>query len=292
MVAGLLLLVSASCGGGGGGVVVNPGVLLSKTANPTSVPETGGNVTYTISITNTGDENVTIDTLTDDKFADIAAVCLPSVIAQVLTPAQAINCSFVKNVAGASGTSHVNVATVNGTAASGGPVSDTDDATVTFTNVLLAVFTPDNPAPAANTLSMQAGASSGTNFDVQIRATSIDDLFGVAFHVTFNPAVVSFLGSTTAGGILGNPPPQFDVATVAAGEIAVAASLQGAVAGVNNATGVILTLQFQGTGATTNSPITFTPVGSRFIEVCPTAGGACNQVQGSVTWSAGTLTVN
>jgi hypothetical protein len=290
MVAGLLLLVSASCGGGGGGIVVVPGVLIAKTANPTSVPETGGNVNYTISITNTGDENITIDSLSDDKFADIAAVCLPAVIAQVLAPAQTANCQFVKNVSGVFGVPHVNVATVNATAASGAPLSDTDDATVAFTNVLQAAFAPDDPLPGGNTLSMQPGASAGASFDVQVRATGVDDLFGVAFHVTFDPAVVSFLGATTTGGILGDPPPQYDVATIAAGEIAVAASLQGGVAGVNNATGLILTLQFQGLAATANSPITFTPVGARFVEICPTAGGACNA--GNPTWSAGTVTVN
>jgi hypothetical protein len=152
-------------------------------------------------------------------------------------------------------------------------------------------FVPDNATPAANTVSMQAGASTLTDFNVEIRVTNIDDFFGAAFHVKFNPAVATFDTASTTGSVLGNPPPQFDVADLGGGELAVVASLQGAVAGIPNATGLLVTLHFASIAETTNSAFTFTPTASRSVQVCPTAGGACSEVQGSLSWSGGKLTV-
>ena len=43
-----------------------PDISLSKTPNPTSVPETGGEVTYTFVVTNNGAGSVDFDSLVDD----------------------------------------------------------------------------------------------------------------------------------------------------------------------------------------------------------------------------------
>ena len=47
-------LLATACGGGGGGgssVIPEPTAAVTKTADPTSVPETGGDVTFTVRVT-------------------------------------------------------------------------------------------------------------------------------------------------------------------------------------------------------------------------------------------------
>ena len=48
-----------------------PVIDVTKTADPTSVPETGGPVTFTFRVTNTGVEDVTVTSLTDTVFGDL-----------------------------------------------------------------------------------------------------------------------------------------------------------------------------------------------------------------------------
>ena len=57
---------------------VLPDVSIVKTANPTSVPETGGDVEFTIVVTNNSSEDATIDSLVDSDF-DLAAHCADAV---------------------------------------------------------------------------------------------------------------------------------------------------------------------------------------------------------------------
>ncbi len=120
-----------------------PGVInVIKTANPTSVKEPGGPVNFTVTVENTGPVNVTINSVVDDKFGNLANVAggSPSgcfAVPFVLTPGQSSTCTFPKTVSGAAGTSHVNVVTASGVDTSQNPVSDSDDATVTFTERLI-----------------------------------------------------------------------------------------------------------------------------------------------------------
>ena len=51
---------------------VPPTVLVVKTASPESRPAPGGAFTFTVVVTNTSAENVTITTLTDDVYGNIA----------------------------------------------------------------------------------------------------------------------------------------------------------------------------------------------------------------------------
>jgi uncharacterized repeat protein (TIGR01451 family) len=113
-----------------------------KTADPTSIKEPGGLVNFTVTVENTGPVNVTINSVVDDKFGDLANVAggSPSgcfAVPFVLTPGQSSTCTFPKNVTGTAGTSHVNVVTASGFDTSQNPVSDSDDATVVFTERLI-----------------------------------------------------------------------------------------------------------------------------------------------------------
>ena len=113
-----------------------------KTASPTSVKEPGGPVNFTVTVENTGPVNVTINSVVDDKFGNLANVAGGSpagcfAVPFVLTPGQSSTCTFPKTVNGTAGTSHVNVVTASGVDTSNNPVSDSDDATVTFTERLI-----------------------------------------------------------------------------------------------------------------------------------------------------------
>src|SRR5690606_5701230 len=110
---------------------VLPDISVMKTASPTSVPETGGNVTFTFRVTNAGVEDVTITSLEDNKFGDLAgdADCYVGAIL-----AAGASCSFEATFtipAGDVPGSHVNTFTAVGADDDGN--TDTADWTETVT---------------------------------------------------------------------------------------------------------------------------------------------------------------
>ena len=56
------------------------------------------------------------------------------------------------------------------------------------------IFTPDEPNPGPMTISMGAAAVAGNAFQIPIVVTGIDNFFGAAFHVNFDPSSAEFLG--------------------------------------------------------------------------------------------------
>lgn len=283
------LLLSA-CGGGGSGTIVVPlpNALLIITAVPNAVPETGMLVTYTITIINNGGDILTITALADDTY-DLDTEC-PGAVGTFIDPSDTFTCVFASNVSGDPANSPLTNmvdATVTG---AGGTLALSDSASVIILDELIAVFVPADSMPAGDTISMQAGVSSGNDFDIDIFVTDIADFFGAAFHVTWSAAAADYNGFDTTGSILNGMNPLFFSQLVSGqGELAVEASLQGAVAGLPNASGKLITLKFTAKTEVTGSPFTFTPISARLVEECPTAGGACNEIQGSLTWSEGVL---
>ncbi len=127
---------------------VLPALSVNKEVNPTELPETGGNATYTFTVTNTGSVSVTLDALTDDAFGSLVGDddCK---VGTVLPASGSCSFTLVKSLSGAAGTDHTNIFTASGTDADGNPASDTDEATVTFTDELPALqvskdVSPDN----------------------------------------------------------------------------------------------------------------------------------------------------
>jgi uncharacterized repeat protein (TIGR01451 family) len=115
-------------------------ISVSKSADPTSVKEPGGPVTFSVTITNTSaDVDVTIDNVVDDKFGDLddsgGNGCFDVPIN--LAPGQKANCTFSKTITGAPGTSHVNVVTVTGHDENGHALTASDDAKVDITPRLI-----------------------------------------------------------------------------------------------------------------------------------------------------------
>jgi len=112
-----------------------PGALeVTKTADPTSLPETGGTVVYTISVANPSlFTPITLQTLSDDRFGDLNGLGNCSV-PQTIAAGGTYTCAFTQALAGPANTQHRNVVTASGTDGQT-PLSDTDDAVVTFTDV-------------------------------------------------------------------------------------------------------------------------------------------------------------
>ncbi|MDF0534285.1 hypothetical protein KDN34_06405 [Shewanella yunxiaonensis] len=133
-------------------------ITLEKTANPTSVLETGDdpsvtrtvNYTFRVSVDSQVNGQNTVDyvtftSLTDDKFGTLTGDCMITntsesgaisatpLLGYVLYPGQWAECVIPEQLKGNAGDSHVNVATVNGIDSDGQPVTDDDNATVTFT---------------------------------------------------------------------------------------------------------------------------------------------------------------
>lgn len=111
---------------------VLPDITVTKDANPTEVPETGGDVKFTYTVTNNSTEAGTITGLADDKFGPLTGDddCK---VGTVL--ASKASCSFEAtfNVpAGNAAGTHVDVFKVTLTDGDGNDDTATDDATVTY----------------------------------------------------------------------------------------------------------------------------------------------------------------
>lgn len=106
-----------------------------KTANPTSVPEPGGDVSFSVQVENTSAvDTITITSLDDDVYGDLdgQGSCLTP---QTLTPGAIYHCAFTATVSGDAGDSLTDVVTASGEDDDGLPVSGDDSATVDITDV-------------------------------------------------------------------------------------------------------------------------------------------------------------
>lgn len=114
---------------------VLPEITVNKEANPTSVAETGEDVTYTFTVSNSGDTAVTITALNDDKFGTLTGDddCK---IGTVLAASASCQFTYTTNLSGVAGTSHENTFTATAEDTHGNSAEDSAEATVTFTDVL------------------------------------------------------------------------------------------------------------------------------------------------------------
>lgn len=111
-----------------------PNIAMTKTADPTSVLETGGAVTFTFKVDNKALENFNLQSLVDDKFGDLngQGTC---VTPQVIAAGASYVCTLVKTLSSDLLVAHTNVATASGVDPEGHPATASDDATVTFIDV-------------------------------------------------------------------------------------------------------------------------------------------------------------
>ncbi|MGE0821702.1 MAG: hypothetical protein AB7G75_02365 [Candidatus Binatia bacterium] len=172
-------------------VIVETATLtVVKTAAPTSVPETGKTVTYSVSVTNKAQfVSVTITDVTDDIYGNLGTntpaydnnTC-PDLIGAVLAPGGSASCSFDAFVSGDFGDTITDVAEVCGDDDAGHTdICDDDDASVTITDV---AATPSLTKTATATANCQLDATYGVTvsnnsaIDTLTVNTLTDDKFG------------------------------------------------------------------------------------------------------------------
>lgn len=115
-------------------LVEHPTISVKKKASPTSVNEPGGDVTYTVTVTNDGSAaSVTLSTLTEDANNDgtvdytynststptLASICGTLTLA----PGASTDCTFTGSVSGNAGDNIVDKACASGTDSNGGTVA-------------------------------------------------------------------------------------------------------------------------------------------------------------------------
>ncbi|MEP1595124.1 MAG: IPTL-CTERM sorting domain-containing protein [Halieaceae bacterium] len=116
-----------------------PSILTTKTANPTSVPATGGLVSFTFTTTNTSDADVvTLDTLQDNVFGDLNGQGSCSV-PQVLAPGESYSCVFSTSLSGILGETHLDEVTATGVSDDGEPVASRANAIVVFVGMVQSI---------------------------------------------------------------------------------------------------------------------------------------------------------
>ncbi|RZN32070.1 MAG: hypothetical protein EF813_12005 [Methanosarcinales archaeon] len=120
-----------------------PVIEVTKTADPTSVPETGGDVKFSIRVINKGLENITIDSLSDTDF-DLSVQC-PNAQGTLLQPGETYTCRFTEFITGNMGENHVNTVNVVASDDDGNTATDSDTATVKFTPTPPVAPTPTQP---------------------------------------------------------------------------------------------------------------------------------------------------
>ena len=133
---------------------VPPSMSVTKTPAPTVLPEPGGPVAFTFTVSNTsGVDPLTITSLSDSDFGALTgdADCR---VGTVLPPAPdpASSCTFTQAfpVAGsAAGPSHQDTFTAAGQDDDGSPVSATATAVVAFTDVLPSISITKTPTPSS-----------------------------------------------------------------------------------------------------------------------------------------------
>src|SRR5215204_5117417 len=180
---------------------VAPSIDVTKTADPTSVPEPGGPVQFTVQVANTSlsTDPVTITSLVDDP--DGAGPAGPidlngqgtCSVPQTIEPGETYTCKFTRSIAGNAGDVKTDVVTALGHDDDGHEVSDHDDATVRITDV------PSSLAldKSANPTSVQAPGGD-VAFTVVVRNTSAVDT------VTIDGLVDNVYGNLAAKGSCGS----------------------------------------------------------------------------------------
>ena len=110
----------------------DPALSVSKSAAPEVVPESGADVTYTVTVTNEGGESLTLGAITDQVGADepLPLEDLDPAPPAELAPGATYSASFTRHVSGDAPGSLTDVVTVSAFDDEGNPTSASDDATV------------------------------------------------------------------------------------------------------------------------------------------------------------------
>ncbi|HDN78946.1 MAG TPA: hypothetical protein ENG33_00605, partial [Chloroflexi bacterium] len=111
---------------------VEPGVEVTKSANPTSLPEPGGTVNFTVVVANTSVEEVTLTSLTDSVYGDLdgRGTCSTG---GTIAAGDEYTCSFTGSFTEAG--TYINTVTAAVQDNEGNSAQDSDTASVTVTDM-------------------------------------------------------------------------------------------------------------------------------------------------------------
>ena len=136
-------------------------------------------------------------------------------------------------------------------------------------------FTPQSPGPSGISL-VRGSASTATTLILEVRATSVSDLYGVAFDLTFPANLLQHVRSTQGPMLAGGT---FQ-GSVSAGRLVVGLSNLGPVPGASGS-GVLMTFELRAIGAGEG---TFSFSKNQAVD-------SQGQAIAGLTWSAGTVRV-
>ncbi len=143
-------------------------IAVLKSGEPLSVPEPGGNVTFTVRVENlSAVDVVTLESLVDDVYGPLDGQGTCS-LPQTLLPGDAYTCTFTETIVGAPGDAVTDTITAAGTDDDGAPLSeDSNPVTITIYEV--------NEAPVANDDVAATGEDTPLSIDVLTNDTDGDD---------------------------------------------------------------------------------------------------------------------
>lgn len=176
-----------------------PGISVDKSADPTSLNEPGGNVTFTVAVTNSSVESVTLTALSDDVYGDLDGVGTCAV-PQTIAAGNTYTCAFTGALSGDPGDAQTDTVTATAEDNEGNSTSDTDVATVTIVDVPSSIAVTKTADPTS--LDEPGGS---VTFTVRVDNTSAVDSVTITsltddVHGNLNGQGTCILPQTIAAG--------------------------------------------------------------------------------------------
>ena len=163
---------------------ISAGITVTKTADPTSLGEPGGDFTFSVNVHNDSSvDTVTLESLTDDLYGDLAGLGTCSV-PQTIAPGGDYSCSFTGSFLGSSGDSQTDTVTASGTDDDNAPVSETGSATVSITDAASAGITvtktadPTSLGEPGGDFTFSVNVHNDSSVDTVTLESLTDDLYG------------------------------------------------------------------------------------------------------------------
>ena len=173
---------------------VLPAIAVEKVAAPLSLPEPGGVFTFTVTVTNTVQEALTLTNLVDDIHGDLNGQGTCSV-PQAIAVGGVYTCQFSATVTGTAGDAETDTVTATAQDNGGNSANASDDATVTITPLpaIAILKTLDRGGDAADGI-VTVGRS--LTYTIRVTNTSAVTLTVVPLTDTYDSTYLSYQRAT------------------------------------------------------------------------------------------------